>query len=929
MNWGYPGYITLGILLALLVLGGSIAVWLHRERVLALFVSKDRVQELTAAMPGWEYWTRTGLIMGAVILGCLALASPRWGYVLEKSNANSLDILIAVDTSRSMLADDLVPSRMKRTQLAIQELLKLGEGDRFGLIPFAGSAFLQCPLTVDQEALRQHVNLVNVDLIPEGGTNLGEAIKAAMETYEEHEEDSHKVLILFSDGEDHDENAVAMAREAANQGLRIFTIGTGAAEGSLIPTVYCGSCETPNIPGRNICRVCSSLLRQETDFVRDEDGAPVRSKLNEPMLEELAEETGGFYLRLEGARTMEVLYKNGLAPLPKSENTSTMVRRQRERYQWPLGGAVLLLLLEMLWPMGRRPRGVSATATALLLAVCLPLTASAASLKEAARQYQKGEYALALEAYEELLRLDPGDAQLHYNAGAAAYKAAKHNEAAKHFRAALRTPDLSLQHGAFYNLGNTHFRLGAEMQNPEDQIPAWEEAAKFYEAALELNGKDPAAQRNLNFVQQKITEAKQKLDQLSSELELDGVTRFKNQEDKKFALRIFPPDRKLIPERPYWRMFVLDHYEHGVAKVSDSLRAQSIRAEGTHLSQHGGRPAAGLAQPGEWRFRFEPLFSEFLPMNGSFEQATVATPWHYNSVALQGRLPEVPTKAVEYRLTNPHNSAKLTASPLDAALDPEQQTGFEVEDRTAYPFTTLAINVTGEEKAKLLGVIDLLTGEAAGPLSLEEFNNRVIGWLHANHKYTRQTRIPEDEEQDPVVKWMLGKSAGHCEYFAYSYVLLARTAGYPARMVCGFAGGEWDDRTASWTNQQTDAHAWAEVFDGEHWLRVEPTPPENPESQNGEGEQNQDPQEPNEGNGDQNPDPNGQNGQNQDDPQNGEGNEHNEDRDEGELPPELLETLRQAQQLLDAMKGDEKPLSAVDSEKAKRGIFKRRPKKDW
>ena len=147
MNWGYPGYITLSILLALLVLGGSVAMWLHRERVLALFVSKARVQELTAAMPGWEYWTRTGLIMGAVILGCLALASPRWGYVLEKSNANSLDILIAVDTSRSMLADDLVPSRMKRTQLAIQELLKLGEGDRFGLIPFAGSAFLQCPLT--------------------------------------------------------------------------------------------------------------------------------------------------------------------------------------------------------------------------------------------------------------------------------------------------------------------------------------------------------------------------------------------------------------------------------------------------------------------------------------------------------------------------------------------------------------------------------------------------------------------------------------------------------------------------------------------------------------------------------------------------------------------------------------------------------------
>ena len=929
MTWGYPEFIILGIVLALLVLGGSVAAWFQRERVLALFVSKERVRELTAAMAGWEYWTRTGLIMGAIILGSLALAAPRWGYILEKSNATSLDILIAVDTSRSMLAEDLAPTRMKRTQLAIQELLKLGEGDRFGLIPFAGSAFLQCPLTVDQEALRQHVNLVNVDLIPEGGTNLGDAIKAAMEAYEKREADSHKVLVLFSDGEDHDENALALAEEAANQGLRIFTIGAGSPEGELIPTVYCGSCDTPNIPGNNVCRVCNGLLRRETDFVRDENNTPVRSRLNETMLEELAEETGGFYLRLEGARTMEVLYKNGLAPLPKSENTSTMVRRQRERYQWPLAGAVALLLLELLWPVGRQRRRSASPVTALLMAMVLPLTLSAASLKEAAGFYRQGEFALALKNYEELLRLDPGNPQLHYNAGAAAYKADKHNEAAKHFRAALRTPDLSLQHGAFYNLGNAHFQLGAEMNKPEDQIPAWEEAAKYFKAAVELNDKDPAAQRNLKFVHQKIEEAKQKLNQLDDELELDGVTRFKNQEEKKFALRIFPPDQDLIPERPYWRMFVLDHYEHGVAKVSDSLRAQSITAQTQHTSQYGNRPAAGSVQSGEWRFRFEPLFSEYLPMNGPFQQATVNDDWHYNPVTFQARLPDVPTQAIDYRLIDPHHSERLAASPLDAPLDPKQGTGFEAEDRTVYPFTTLAVNVKGEEKAQLLGVIDLLTGEAAEPLPLEEFNKRVIEWLHANHKYTRQTRIPEDEAHDPVVKWMLGKSAGHCEYFAYSYVLLARTAGYPARMVCGFAGGEWDERTASWTNQQTDAHAWAEVFNGSEWIRVEPTPPENPEGQNGEGNQNQDPQDPNQGDGNQNPDPNGQNGPNQENPQDGEGNEPNEDRDEGELPPELLETLRQAQQLLDAMKGDEKPLSAVESEKARRGIFKRRPKKDW
>ena len=331
MNWAYPSYIFLAILLGLLVLSGSVIAWFQRERVLALFVSKERVKKLTSHMPTWEYWTRCAFVIGAVVLGCLALASPRWGYVLEKSNATSLDILIAVDTSRSMLAEDLAPNRMKRTQLAIQELLELGQGDRFGLIPFAGSAFLQCPLTVDQEALRQHVNLVNVDLIPEGGTNLGEAMKTAVESFSKHEEESHKVLVLFTDGEDHDPNAIAIAEEAADKGMRIFTIGAGTPEGEFIPVNYCPSCESANTPKRNRCRICNTYLSPRQQFMRNKEGKAVRSQLNESMLEDIAEMTGGFYLQLSGARTMEVLYKNGLAPLPKSENNSAMVRRQKER----------------------------------------------------------------------------------------------------------------------------------------------------------------------------------------------------------------------------------------------------------------------------------------------------------------------------------------------------------------------------------------------------------------------------------------------------------------------------------------------------------------------------------------------------------------------------------------------------------------------
>jgi len=924
MTWGEPAFIYVGILLAVLVFGAGVLAWFRRTKVLGLFVSAERVDDLTAGMPGWEYWLRTSLIAGAVVLAGAALAGPRWGVVMQKSNANSLDVLMAVDTSRSMMAEDLAPNRMTRTRLAIQELLELGEGDRFGLIPFAGSAFLQCPLTVDQEALRQHVNLVNVDVIPEGGTKIGEAIGEAMKAFAKHQQESHKVLVLFSDGEDHDDEAVEKAREAAGQGMKIFTIGTGTTGGELIPVVNCKSCDAPNVPGKTRCHECDAYLPRNHEFMRDEDGKIVRSKLNESMLEEIAEVTGGFYLPLGGARTMQTLHKNGLAPLPKSGNNTTMVPRQIERFQWPLAGAIALLLMELLWPAGRR-RPVGAVAALLAGLLLLPMEGLAASQSHAAKNYRDGEFALALVEYEELLKASPGDPKLHYNAGASAYRAGKHGEAAKHFKAALRTRDLTLQQRAFYNLGNNHFRQGQPMPRPEDQIGEWEQSAKMFEAALQLNRRDADARRNLKFVREQIRLAKAKLEQLSDEVPLDGVTRFKNQEEKKIGLRVFPPQREMIGERPYWRMFAYDEYAQGVAAVSDSLLKLARSANGPLASDYGGQAPVENAKPGVWRFRFEPLFSKFLPFNGPFAKAEVTSgAWHYNAEVFHGRLPDVPSKAVNYLLTDPAGNERLAGTAHDQPLKARLRGEFILHDPKTYPHTTLHVELKPAEKAKLAEVVQTLTEEK--DLPVEDFTKRTIAWLHQNHQYTRQTRIPEDDQADPVLRWMLSKEKGHCEYFAYSYVLLARAAGHPARIVCGFAGGKWDNKTQSWVNEITDAHAWAEVFDGTHWVRVEATPPEDG---NGEGE-NQQQQQPNQNQGQGNPnDPNQQNDPQNPNQQQGDQPPPDEDRDEGELPKELLETLRQAERLLDALKGDEKPLSAIEDKKGRRGLFKRRPKKNW
>ena len=927
VSWETPGYTYLGVGLALLILGGSLLGWFHRERVVGLFVSKERVEQFTAGTPPWEHWLRAGLLAAAVGLLCVALAGPRWGYVLEKSRANSLDVIIAVDTSRSMLAEDLSPNRMTRTQLAIKELLEMGEGDRYGLIPFAGSAFLQCPLTVDQGALRQHVDLVRVDLIPEGGTSIGEAIDAAIKAYAQHEEESHKVLVLFSDGEDHDANAVKKAEEAANNGLRIFTIGVGTPEGELVPVTQCSACEAPNVPGRDRCHECNARLSPATDFMRDEAGQAVRSQLNEPMLQEIAEITGGFYLPLRGARTMETLQKNGLAPLPKSENNNAMVRRPIERFQYPLGLGVALLLLELLWPAGRRAaaRQSSVTASALLLALALPLSLFAETkptLSDAHKLYRDGEFAPAKQAYEELLRLQPGNAKLHYNAGTAAYQAGQFNEAQKHFRAALRTEDLSLMNRTFYNLGNTQYRQGQAMGKPEDQILEWEQAAQFYESAVELNRRDTRSARNLKFVRSKIAEAKAKLEQLSDEVPLDGVTRFKQKQEKEITLRVFPPKRELIPERPYWRMFALDQYAGGVAKVSDSLRAKA----GAARESHGTQPAGEA-----WQFRFEPLFSEFLPLPGPFTSTAVRdAAWHYNREAFQGRLPDVPSQAVNYSVTGARGNERLPATKADAPLNPDRRNSFAPEQDEQYPGTTLALNLRPEETAQLLTVIDAIRdANQTTAKPIDKFIHGATGFLQTNHQYTMQTRIPENFEEDPVVKWMMSKEPGHCEYFAYSFVLLARAAEHPARIVCGFAGGEWDDKTQSWVNVKTDAHAWAEIFDGTEWIRVDPTPPEQGQGEGEGNQQNQDPQQGNNNEGDPNQQQPGQ-GQQPNQPQQNQGDQPvDEDRDEGELPPELLETLRQAQRLLDALKNDEKPLSALEAERSRLGRGRRPPKKNW
>src|SRR5712692_10450887 len=283
---------------------------------------------LTVGVSAARLKVRLALLIAAVGLLVITLTRPQWGFDWEEAKQRGLDVVVAIDTSRSMLAEDVAPNRLARAKLAALDLKKLARTDRVGLVAFAGSAFLQCPLSFDDEAFRQSVNALDVNIIPQGGTALAEAIQTAQSAFKE-KSDNHKVLVLFTDGEDHDGQAVETARSAAKDGLCIFTVGVGTPNGELL-------------------RITDA--RGRTDYIKDEQGNVVKSHLNEQLLQQMAQATGGFYLRLSGANTIDQLYEKGLAPLPKTERSAKRIQRWHERYQWVLGLAIVLLLIEMFLP---------------------------------------------------------------------------------------------------------------------------------------------------------------------------------------------------------------------------------------------------------------------------------------------------------------------------------------------------------------------------------------------------------------------------------------------------------------------------------------------------------------------------------------------------------------------------------------------------
>lgn len=313
----------------LVIFIGIFYVWAFKRRKKAIeaFVQRSLLPDMASSLSTKRQRWKAILIIAAISFSLLSLMRPQWGFHWEEVKRRGLDILIAIDTSKSMLANDVKPDRLERSKLAVRDLIKKLKGDRIGLIAFAGNAFLQCPLTVDYNGFLLSLDDLDISTIPKGGTSISSAIREGIKNYKGRQK-KYKVMVIITDGEDHEGDPVKAAEEARKEGIKIFCIGIGTKEGELI--------QIEDDKGNKT-------------FLKDRSGNFVKSRLDGGTLQKIALTTGGTYIRATGAEFgLDLIYEKKLSAMEKRELESKMRKHYEERFQIPLGIALLLLFLEPL-----------------------------------------------------------------------------------------------------------------------------------------------------------------------------------------------------------------------------------------------------------------------------------------------------------------------------------------------------------------------------------------------------------------------------------------------------------------------------------------------------------------------------------------------------------------------------------------------------
>lgn len=461
---------ALALIPLLAMLFAALLLW--RKKKITEMGSPEQVRaQLSGYIAGRDTlrFLLVSIALGAIILGCANLQK---GGATETIERKGVDVMIALDLSKSMLAKDIQPDRLTRAKQFVERLTDKMSNDRVGLVVFAGKSYLQVPLTIDYSALKLILQTLSPDMIPTQGTVIGEAIRMCNQSFSSKER-KFKSIILISDGEDHDETAIAAVNEAKEQGAIIHTIGIGSPQGA---PLFDPATNGPKL---------------------DEQGNQVITKLNEQELKSIAAAGNGTYTLLGNTDVAAAKITEAIDDMEQRNLGSVVFANYDNYFQYFLFAGLFLIIAEWVLPKGskRKPKGIAVKALMLLPIVFFTVSnvqaQSAKSLiAKGNRLYAEKKFSDAGKSYRAAMQKDTGLAATGaYNLGNSLYKQNKADEARKAFElASKKSSDKNAIAAANYNVGNTYM-----------SEKKWQDAIDAYKAALRRNPQDADAKYNLSY----------------------------------------------------------------------------------------------------------------------------------------------------------------------------------------------------------------------------------------------------------------------------------------------------------------------------------------------------------------------------------------------------------------------------------------------